>query len=237
MIEATVAWRKHKLVFQHEKADHIARYHQAGVLYEKALIDFVLKLKQERAHKRAPGVFLDVGAHVGNHAVAWAKSGLFSCGVAFESNVDTFQHLQTNVVRNGVHGLEDGIWCLPFHVGARTAEVRCDGLDPAPDNTGMRSIREHRDGTRTVQVFALDDFETLSDIPAPPKGRVALVKIDVEGAEMAVLQGARKLLRTYRPIVVMESTWTRAAMLAELPPDYRYVGTFNRTPTHVFVGS
>lgn len=237
MIEATVSWRKHKLVFQHEKDDHIARYHRAGVLYEKALIDFVLKLEQERAHRRAPGVFLDVGAHVGNHAIAWAKSGLFSCGVAFESNAQTFEHLCANVMRNEVDGIEDGVWCLPFHAGARTAEVQCDVLDPAPDNTGMRSIHEHRDGTRTVQVLALDDLETFSDLPAPPKGRVALVKIDVEGAEFAVLQGARRFLREHRPIIVIESSASPEDVLVELPPDYRHVGTFNATPTHVFVGA
>lgn len=231
MIEATVSWHKHKLVFQHEKLDHIARYHRAGVLYEKALIDFVFKLALERPK----GVFIDVGAHVGNHAIAWAKSDAFACGVAFESNAQTFEHLCANVVRNEVDGIEDGVFCMPFHVGASMREVRCDVVDPSPDNTGMRSIREHSAGAQAVQMFALDDLPP--PLPSPPRGLATLVKIDVEGAEFAVLQGARRFLREHRPIIVIESSASPEDVLVELPPDYHHVGTFNATPTHVFVSA
>jgi len=46
-----------------------------------------------------------------------------------------------------------------------------------------------------VQAYRLDDLE----LPAPD-----LIKIDCEGAEMQVLQGAAETLRKHRPVVHLE---------------------------------
>jgi hypothetical protein len=47
-----------------------------------------------------------------------------------------------------------------------------------------------------VPLVALDDL----DIPAP----VRLIKMDVEGAEPQVVEGARRLLRRDRPVILSE---------------------------------
>lgn len=49
----------------------------------------------------------------------------------------------------------------------------------------------------TVQTAALDDVLPAGLVPA-------LVKIDVEGAELEVLRGARRTLREHRPVVLLE---------------------------------
>jgi hypothetical protein len=51
-----------------------------------------------------------------------------------------------------------------------------------------------------VEVARLDDLVP-DDLP------VHFVKIDVEGGELAVLEGGRTLLRRWRPVVVLEHGW------------------------------
>ena len=70
-----------------------------------------------------------------------------------------------------------------------------------PSYSGLRRRSYDRPGERderiTVERARLDD--------AVPAGTpIALVKIDVEGGELAVLRGARRLLAEQRPVVVFE---------------------------------
>jgi len=51
--------------------------------------------------------------------------------------------------------------------------------------------------TFSVPTIALDDYFDVSD-------KVALLKIDVEGAELEVFKGAERILRQYTPLLVFE---------------------------------
>lgn len=53
-----------------------------------------------------------------------------------------------------------------------------------------------------IRAFSLDDFEI--------NGKVSLIKIDVEGAELLALEGANQTIRQHRPIVIceIEGCWT-----------------------------
>jgi FkbM family methyltransferase len=74
-----------------------------------------------------------------------------------------------------------------------------------PENTGIGTIEsanklDQNSGIKTiqsveVQVRCLDEFDT---------GRISFIKIDVEGHELEVLQGARKLLERDHPVLLIE---------------------------------
>jgi methyltransferase, FkbM family len=70
-----------------------------------------------------------------------------------------------------------------------------------PAVSGLKA-REHMGGTQseaiTVQTARLDDI-----IPADAE-KIHLVKIDVEGAELLVLKGARETLTRHKPMVLFE---------------------------------
>ena len=70
-----------------------------------------------------------------------------------------------------------------------------------PSYSGLRKRQYDRpaeqDTTITVQTQKLDDF-------LPVDYRPDLIKIDVEGAEMFVLEGAITTLRKYHPVVIFE---------------------------------
>jgi hypothetical protein len=91
-------------------------------------------------------------------------------------------------------------------LGARAGSVRIH-VDEA--NAGHSRIAQ--DGELEVVQAALDTFG-LQD--------VTLVKIDVEGAELEVLEGAAVTIARWRPLVVIED-WTGPARAAAVLPGYR----------------
>lgn len=63
------------------------------------------------------------------------------------------------------------------------------------DNSGGMSLAPVGNGKLTFRTCTLDSYEL---------EQVDLIKIDVQGADLRVLDGARNTIRKYRPIVVFE---------------------------------
>ncbi len=86
------------------------------------------------------------------------------------------------------------------------------------------------DGVHVVPGRRLDDIV---------REKVAVIKIDVEGMEPAVLRGARRLLRKGRPVVFAEAnTDVHYAALVKVMRELKYAPTgrvFNSSPTYEFV--
>jgi FkbM family methyltransferase len=137
---------------------------------------------------------VDVGANVGYFTFAAAHLvGPAGRVTAFEASPRMHPALRANAARNRVTQIE-------LH-GVAVSDARGEVQFHAapPSHTGLSSLRKLPDAsaTYTVPTLALDDLlDTL-----PP---VRLVKLDVEGAEMRVLRGMRKLLERDRPFLISE---------------------------------
>lgn len=75
-----------------------------------------------------------------------------------------------------------------------------DHVPSRPTRSSLRAVP----GAGTVQQITVET--DLLDNVLPPTAPVQFIKIDVEGAEYQVLQGARRSLQRHRPIVVFEHT-------------------------------
>jgi FkbM family methyltransferase len=78
--------------------------------------------------------------------------------------------------------------------------------------------REMAGGTREVQLVPTTSLDGLLDEFEPPD----FVKIDVEGAELGVLQGGAKVLSQHRPIVLCEVGKEARDAVTELLVGHRY---------------
>jgi FkbM family methyltransferase len=124
---------------------------------------------------------LDVGGHVGFWS--YYLSLAFQRVHAFEPNELFAQCFERNVRGKGV---------TLHRVALGEAERRIE-LDVDPANTGATHVRAGVEGTipmRRLDAFALDDVD--------------FIKIDVEGFERQVLEGARETLLRCRPVVIVE---------------------------------
>jgi FkbM family methyltransferase len=151
-----------------------------------------------------PGhVFFDVGAHAGYFTLlgSW-EVGETGRVVAFEPvpyNAAAIERQMALNVLSNVRlercALSDSTGEARLAVPRNLANARLDGFAVARPHTSAETVI-------TVATVSLDDYVERSDL------RPDVLKVDVEGAELAVLSGARQLL-TERPPACIISTHSR----------------------------
>ncbi|MCH7944857.1 MAG: FkbM family methyltransferase [Armatimonadetes bacterium] len=135
---------------------------------------------------RQGDVVFDVGANIGTHAIAFAKTvGEGGRVAAFEPEPDTAQRLEDNVVLNGL--LNVSVHRFGLGPSESTATLYVD----ARPGSGLHSMSPAEGRTtQQVRVARGDDLVATGALPAPN-----VIKIDVEGAELGVLEGLAQALR------------------------------------------
>ena len=159
----------------------------SGTLYyrlpERSSMRFLLGYLQ-------PGdTMIDVGANVGTYSLLATTIDDVSV-VAFEPSGLTYERAFRNVELNRVEGRTR---LLRQAVGATSGvAVLSVGLGPRNKVLGPAEAGEE------VPMATLDDL--LGSTPGP----VSLVKVDVEGGELDVLEGGRRLIERDSPALIVE---------------------------------
>lgn len=125
------------------------------------------------------GIFVDLGANVGNVTAQALKHGLRV--FAFEPDPTALATLQSRF------GSDPNLTIIPKAVGSksRTATFfrRPDvGQGKATQSSSLNSTAEHAGG-EPIEVEVVDIIEFLRGIPSPP-----IIKMDIEGAEAECLE-------------------------------------------------
>jgi FkbM family methyltransferase len=156
-----------------------------------------------------PGLtMLDIGAHVGQYSLI-AGAAVTPTGRvhSFEPNPASFRRLSTNLALNGFPHARAHPMALSNTTGSTTLYV------PKSDNQGEASLQACVPGsdTATIRSMTADQWMETADLGTPP--RVDLIKIDVQGFELRVVEGAQNLLRRFRPTILceFEDRWLRLA--------------------------
>ncbi|MGB2633257.1 MAG: FkbM family methyltransferase, partial [Candidatus Acidiferrum sp.] len=139
--------------------------------------------------------FYDLGANIGFFSLMAARLvGPGGCVISFEADPEIAARLRENLVYNKfthASAEEKAVWCEPTTVSF----ARVDRNSSPDRGLGHVSTGDSADAdTISVEAVSLDEFVLLH--PAPD-----FLKCDVEGAEVAVFQGAERLLREKCPIL------------------------------------
>jgi len=161
---------------------------------------------------------IDVGANIGfftRYFAAW--TGPTGRVIAIEPEATNFERLQSMLRSKGLNGI-----VVPVHAAAAEhagqVALTIDRYHPAGHYLSP-------EGVSTVAV-TIDDL-----VRQHPEGRVSFIKIDVQGAELRVLQGATHTLTASRPALLVEldekalrSQHTSTEALVEFLGSYGYEG-------------
>ncbi|MFA6408161.1 MAG: FkbM family methyltransferase [Candidatus Paceibacterota bacterium] len=127
-------------------------------------------------------IFVDGGAHVGTITIPIANKA--ARAVAYEADAATCDILRHNVERNHI-----------------STDVRQKGLGEEAGRGEMRSVHADNAGSHTLEVG--DGCVEIVTLDAELE-RFDVLKLDVEGMELSVLHGARRIIEEVHPVMLFE---------------------------------
>jgi FkbM family methyltransferase len=162
-----------------------------GHYHERYEADLVARLLSD------DDVFWDIGANVGYFTLV-AATALADRGqiIAFEPGQNAYARLTANIALNPYRNIQ----AYPVAVSDREGEavLHVSG-DIADSSANLFAADQAQAGHEVCRTVSLDHFLTAEGVRPP-----SLIKLDAEGAELAVLQGAQDLIAKSPPMFLME---------------------------------
>lgn len=177
------------------RSDVVGRAIFENGLFEPAEVEFVRRFLK-------PGmVFFDVGANLGQYTVVGAAQvGPLGAVHSFEPSTRMYAELRFNV---GLNAAGDVCRLNQLAVADKNGLARLSVQEPGKEvygSLGTQSWAAPTVGHETVCTISLDGYVAEQGI-----AHVDLIKMDIEGAELLALQGARNLLaRPDAPALLVE---------------------------------
>jgi FkbM family methyltransferase len=197
----------------------------SGSSYEPDEAAMVAQLLDARREYFGDGVnVLDIGANIGVFTIEWAKH-MTGWGqiVAFEAQERLFHALCGNVAINNCFNARTIFAAVTSQPGMMRVPV------PNYFQFGSFGSLELRPTARTEDIGQPIDYsdERTMNVPATSIDamgfrRLDLLKVDVEGMELEVLEGARDSIGKHHPIMVIEKIKTDEQALRQLLTDAGY---------------
>ena len=167
------------------KRDRIHGHQLKGVFYEQDVLQILAQ------HMPINGVFVDIGANIGNHALFMLRHGGARRVIPIEPNPDAIRLLAAMVRLNG---LDDDVEraTLGYGIGA--------------ENVGGYAIHNPKGNLGWVRLTQGDGEIELrtGDTLLANEARIDFIKIDVEGMEIEALSGLEGTIARHRPMMFIE---------------------------------
>lgn len=138
-------------------------------------------------------VILDIGANIGNHSVFWAMHGAKKI-YAFEPVHATYRMLLKNIEINQMQEI-----IIPQNIALGDEKTSGEISSVCTNNIGGTSIKSSQNANNYSLIIERLDNINLGE------QRIDFCKIDVEGFEKKTLNGMKKTLQKYKPVVFIES--------------------------------
>lgn len=162
--------------------DLIQASHRRGKFYEEEELDIIRRYFKG-------GVFVDIGANVGNHSLYALLFLDAQKVIAFEPNPEAYRILETNIALN--------------QLGSRF-QLHKVGLADKPGFAVLKTFENNLGAARFAVGENASGLEIKRGDDVLRDEAVTFVKIDTEGFEMMVLSGLRETLTRKRPTLFIE---------------------------------
>ncbi|WP_150303096.1 FkbM family methyltransferase [Pseudomonas saliphila] len=193
---------------------HYRNYVDRKFILKRPYEDEQMAFLAAQVKDRGCTVFLDVGANFGLYTVQLLKRcDSLTSAYAIEPQPRNFQQLCANIL---INDLSERV--ISLALGASSERKQVSFLENKGNSTGTSRIAEtapestkgEKFRTTTIDVDALDNM-----FPGMTGEKLA-IKIDVEGHEIPVLEGARRLLKENTCLIQVEVLDEEPQRLEEL---------------------
>ena len=140
-----------------------------------------------KSFKNKNNICLDIGGHIGTHSIPYSR--IFDFVHTFEANYDNFTYLERNIKLN------DRTNIIAYNKAVSNKKKLVFVKKWMNENSGCFTIMETGANNSTMETITIDELD-ISDVD--------FIKIDVEGVELAVLQGAVNTIKKYKPLLQVE---------------------------------
>lgn len=154
----------------------------AGQFYEQDMLKKASRYIPENA------IVADCGCNIGNHSVFFAKICKAEKVISFDPQRFCASTCRENMALNGV-AKQSEIICKAL--GRKTGRMRIEEFCPGNCGATRFVMDEHGD----IPVICLDDLKL---------EKLDFVKIDIEGGQLDLLEGAKSTLQKYHPAIWIE---------------------------------
>lgn len=141
-------------------------------------------------------IIFDVGTNFGYLSLVWANSiaqdGLV---VAFEPNTNVFSSFKKSISANNLKNI---VQTSNLAVGKTNGKIQLF-LGTTTSNT-LEENGETKGNAVSVEMVSLDSFISKKNFL-----RMDIIKIDVDGIELDILEGAKELIEKFSPIFIVET--------------------------------
>jgi len=160
-------------------------------IWEKIRTFYELRLLERVEEISKEGVFIDLGANLGNHSVFFMNFCQCTKLYAVEACQDTADVLKINIDQNNPNNVDYEIFvkAITGHSGSVTLS------DVNTGNTGLTRVVDCDQGdTPSVTID-----ELFADVE-----NISVIKMDIEGFEYESIQAAHNILTKHNPIIIAE---------------------------------
>lgn len=151
-----------------------------------------------------PGMqFIDIGANIGEISLVAGKLvGSAGSVTSFEPVDAIAEQLERHLRINGMDWCRVGRQALSDHQGEADIFASTGNKGTKDKNGGLASLHNIAPGNQPMQRVRLNTLDAY--LQNQPLAQLDGIKIDIEGAELACLQGAESTLQRYKPWLIVE---------------------------------
>ena len=177
-------------------SEHIGQAIIKDGSYESGVIKSVMNFINKKNSNNSDIHLIDVGANIGTHTIGF--SNLYKSAISFEPNPIISKILEANIAINNINNAEIRKIALSNISGNMVLCVP----DENYGNASLKETETHASNGFELETQTLDSqllgIYSVNDL--------ILLKVDVEGHELEVIEGAKKFIAMHNVIIVLEHT-------------------------------
>lgn len=185
---STFNYMNMSIKMKHIENDHVSNSWRNGVFYEMKLLEKIKSLNLD-------GVYVDCGAHHGNHSIYFNKFCNSEKVISIEGNPFNYNYLKDNIINNN---------CSNTLYNIIISDKCGDTLQMEYDleNTGSSTVI-NSSNTSIEKKYIQNTTTTLNNL-LKNEDKISIIKLDIENYEYPALLGAKEIIDKFHPVIVIE---------------------------------